>query len=42
MKYFVVYAADNAFLIVLVDLLANREVKGTMEAFRWHRESRHF
>jgi len=33
MVYFVVYAADNAFLIVLRDLLVNGEVKEAMEAF---------
>ena len=31
--YFVVYAADNASLIVPKDLLANGEVKEMMEAF---------
>ena len=33
MEYFVVYAADNAPLIVFRDLLVNGEVKETMEAF---------
>ena len=33
MEYFVVYAADNASLIVLRDLLVNGEVKDTMEVF---------
>ena len=33
MEYFVVYAADNASLIVLRDLLVNGDVKETMEAF---------
>lgn len=33
MGYFVVYAADNASLIVLRDLLVNGEVKEAMEAF---------
>ena len=33
MEYFVVYAADNASLIVLRDLLVNGEVKETMEVF---------
>ena len=34
MEYFVVDAADNAFLITPKDLLVNGEAKGTMEAFR--------
>ena len=33
MEYFVVYAADNASLIVLRDLIVNGEVKDTMEVF---------
>jgi len=33
MEYFVAYAADNASLIVLRDLLVNGEVKETIEAF---------
>ena len=33
MAYFVVYAADNASLIVLRDLLVSGEVKETMEVF---------
>jgi len=33
MGYFVVYAADNASLIVLRDLLVNGEVEETIEAF---------
>jgi hypothetical protein len=32
-EYSVVYAADNASLTVLKDLLVNGEVKETMEAF---------
>ena len=33
MEYFVVYAADNASMIVLRDPLANGEIKETMETF---------
>ena len=33
MEYFVVYAADNASLIALRDLLVNGEVKERMEVF---------
>jgi len=33
MLCFVVYAADNAFLIVIRDLLVNGEVKEATEAF---------
>ena len=33
MEYFVVYAADNASMIVLRDLLVNGEIKETMETF---------
>ena len=33
MEYFVVYAADNASLIILRDLIVNGEVKDTMEVF---------
>ena len=33
MEYFVVYAANNASLIVLRDLIVNGEVKDTMEVF---------
>jgi len=32
-EYFVVYAVDNAFLIILRDLLVNKEVKEAMKIF---------
>ena len=32
-EYFAVYAVDNAFLVVLRDILVNKEVKEAMKIF---------